>query len=809
LEQLQDNISEMNQVSACKHCHELVITAFKNKQGDFFCCSGCMHVYSIINKLNLNEFYAIQESSGEFTKPIDDLPNKSFAYLDDITVEKKYVIYENNQKTIEFYIEGIHCLACIWLIEKITGILDTVISTRLNIEKSVVTIALQPSGRCSQVASTLNSLGYTPTPISGNTEAKELQRKEEQNILLRIGVAGACSMNIMLYSFGIYAGAEQYFLQIFSHLSLILSIPVITYSAWPFYKSAYSAIRNKKVNLDIPLSFALIIGFSLSLYYTLVGSAVNYFDSISTLVLLILLSRYLLKKAHQNSLKATNLSSLFGASKVVKVDGKRNIELEEDQLTVNDTLLVETGHYIPADGVVTSGNSSIDTSSLTGESKPMLVTPGSYVHKGTINQGAPIKMKAKALREDTVLGKILINVENNLKTRPKLLQLTDKISGYFIVTILSCFVLSLGILYFANGLDTALQRSLAFIIVTCPCALGLATPLAFSRALKQAAKLGIIIKSDHIIEEISQVKNLFFDKTGTLTHGKFQVSSFEVINHSKISFNHNDILFSLEKDSQHPIAKSLVRYLSSQSIEPLKTVYWSKLNETLGKGITAHYQGSTYSIESSHSNSADELELLLKENDTILVKVKMIDTLRPESSKLISWLNNNSFKLNIISGDTTHRVIQTCKEIGPYFNIVRGDLTPQGKADILSHHHNSLMIGDGANDSVAFSKSNISIAVQGSVEMSLKVSDVYFSQTGLTPLKNLITLANETILIVKRNLVISSVYNISGAILALMGFIGPLEAAILMPASSLTVLLTTVYGTKKTRSLKRGCDGNY
>ena len=805
----EESAVENKQVSTCKHCHEAVITAFKNKQGDFFCCSGCLHVFSIINKLNLNEFYSIQKKSGEFTKPIDELTKKNFSYLDALTVEKKYAIYEKTHKTIEFYIEGVHCLACIWLIEKLTGVLDSVISTRLNIEKSVVTVKLELTGRCSQVASTLHSLGYTPTPISGSLEGQKLLKKEEQSILLRIGVAGACSMNIMLYSLGIYAGAESYFLSIFSHLSLLLSIPVITYSAWPFYKSAYSAIKNKKINLDIPLSFALIVGFSLSLYYTLSGSSINYFDSIGVLVLLILLSRYLLKKAHQNSLKATNLSSLFGRNRIIKVKNGREIEIEEDQLRLSDHILVGTGEYIPADGIVTSGDSNLDTSSLTGESKPLKVSKGSYVHKGTINQGPPLNMQVKVLSEETVLGKILSNVENNLKTRPKLLQLTDKVSGYFIVTIMALFVTSLATLYFTSGIDIALQRSLAFIIVTCPCALGLATPLAFSRALKQAAKLGIIIKSDHIIEEISQVKNLFFDKTGTLTHGKFQVSSFEILGEPSINFTHNDILFSLEKNSLHPIAKSLIRYLSSENDNSLMSIDWDDLEETLGKGISATYKEKSYTISSSQIQGTEELDLILKEDNNILLKIKMVDTLRTEAPKLISWLKDNHYNVNIISGDTNHRVIQTCKEIGPHFNIIRGDLTPQDKANILEGHHNSLMIGDGANDSVAFSKSNISVAVQGSVEMSLKVSDVYFSQKGLTPLKNLIILSKETILIVKRNLIISSLYNFSGAALALTGFIGPLEAAILMPASSLTVLLTTIYGTRKTRSLKRDRYGSY
>lgn len=809
MDSFQESAKDTNTTSACKHCHEVVITAFKNKHGDYFCCSGCMHVYSIINKLNLSEFYSIQESSGEYTKPIENLNKKNFSYLDDLVVEKKYVTYDNNQKTIEFYIEGIHCLACIWLIEKLTGVLESVISTRLNIEKSVVTVTLESSAKISKVASTLHSLGYTPTPISGSLEGQKLQKKEEQDILLRIGVAGACSMNIMLYSLGIYAGAESYFQNIFSHLSLLLALPVITYSAWPFYKSAYTAIKNKKINLDIPLSFALITGFSLSLYYTIAGSPVNYFDSISTLVVLILLSRYLLKKAHQNSLKATNLSALFGGQRIIKILDNKEIEIEESQLKIGDHILVPIGEHIPVDGIILSGESSIDNSSLTGESKTINVRQGSFVYKGTINQSAPLKIKAEVIRENTVLGKILSNVESNLKTRPKLLQLTDKISSYFIVATLSLFALSLIILSYYKGLDTALQRSLAFIIITCPCALGLATPLAFSRALKQAARLGIIIKSDHTIEEISQVKNLFFDKTGTLTHGKFQVDSIESLQSPIIDYSLNDIIFSLEKNSRHPIAKSLVRYLSAKDNQKLQLIDWDNIQEILGKGVSASIKGVTYEILSSKSQDSQELELILTENNTTLVKIKMLDTLRTETPKLISWLKDKGYSVNILSGDTNIRVVQACQKIGPYFNKLRGDLAPQDKANIISEYRDTLMIGDGANDSVAFSKSNVSVAVQGSVEMSLKVSDVYFSQTGLTPLKNLIILAKETIAIVKRNLIISVIYNISGAILAILGFIGPLEAAILMPISSLTVLLTTIYGTNKTRSLRRGYYGNY
>ena len=445
-----------------------------------------------INQYNLEKFYQIQDETGEFTKPITDLNGKNFEYLDLPETEKKYVTVLKDSKRIEFYLEGIHCLACIWLIEKLTAILPQVKSTRLNIEKSVVTIELSLDGKCSQIAATLNSLGYTPTPISGLSDQEKLQKKEERRILMRIGVAGACAMNIMLYSLGIYAGAEGHFSLIFSHLSLLLSLPVMTYSAWPFYKSAFAALKNKNVNLDVPLSFALIAGFSLSIFYTLKNSPLNYFDSISTLVFLILLSRYLLKKAQQNSLKATNLSSLFGGSRIIKIVNGRKIEVEEDQLNVNDTLYIDSGDFIPADGEILKGTSKLGTSSLTGESNLLAVQEGSFVNKGMTNQGNPFVMKVSAVKENTLLGKILSSVESNLKKRPDLIKLTDKVSHYFIISVLTFFIISLITFYFTHGLDLALQRSLAFIIVTCPCALGLATPLAFSRALKQAAKLGII-----------------------------------------------------------------------------------------------------------------------------------------------------------------------------------------------------------------------------------------------------------------------------------------------------------------------------
>lgn len=800
--------SQLKLHEQCDHCNEPVITPFKNKEGQYFCCSGCMQVFAIIHHYQLDYFYTIQQETGDYTKSQKSQHNYQFDYLDNEEVIKRYTKSTEQGFEVSFYLEGIHCLACLWLIEQTPIFSADITTARLNIEKSVVTLKLVPNSSVAQAAILLNQLGYRPFPIENEQEIKGLKRAEERASLIRIGIALACSMNIMLYSLGVYAGASSSYSNIFNYLSLILIIPVITYCAWPFYHSAYYALKNKHINLDVPLSFSILTGFTLSSYHVLAGSNVHYFDSISILIFLILLSRYALKKVQQNSLNSTDLSAVFGLSNALKVSSKdlekaaNNEEVELNSIKQHDLLLVQPGQKIPCDGVIVTGESRFNTSLINGESNLANIALGQNVLQGHINHDHSVIIKCLKTVQDSDLSQMLLSAQNELKNKPSLLLITDKISQTFIKFVFVFFFVTLTVGSYFIGFHESLQRALALVIVACPCALGLATPLAFSRALKKASRLGIMIKNEEVIERLDKVHAIYFDKTGTLTEGNFQVTSFECHQKATIGYSIQDIIFSLEKNNIHPIARTILGYLEDGQ-KQLKEIIWQKPVVQTIEGLYGHYQGERYSI-SARATSNQQLVLDVKENDTLLGSITLADDLRDSTQATTKWLFSRHYNLNILSGDQQTRVDTIVNKIGPYFTKALGRLTAHDKAQIIDHDPNSLMVGDGANDSLAFSKSSVSIAVQGALESSLKISDVYFSRQGLKPLKELIIIAKGTVQVIKRNLAISLIYNTLGAAAALGGFIGPLEAAILMPLSSFTVLISTIISNKPIRNLKEG-----
>lgn len=786
--------------TACKHCHEQVITPFLDESGEQFCCQGCRSVYHILNQNGLENFYKIQEQTGDYTLPVKKIEDKQFSYLNNPDFIKKYAQTQRANVSMTFYLEGVHCLACLWLIEKLPEMVTNVKSARLDMSKNLVDIELIDGDiNFSQAAQVLNSLGYKPFPISNTSEEKERRKKEDHSLLLRIGVAAAAMMNIMLYSGSIYLGADGIYLKYFGLISFALCLPVVLYSATPFYKSAWGAIKNKHVNIDVPLALAIIFSFIVSTYFAFTGSSHHYFDSLATLTFLILSSRYLLRKAQQSGFEKKDLSSFFLQGTIRKrTQDQSIIEIHPEQIEMEDHLVVLPGETLPADGKIIRGETRLNLATLTGESIPVLQKVGSYAYMGSQNVGNEFTLEVVATGAQTRLGKILGEVERQSQKRSQYTLLTDTVSKYFVLIVLSLTALSFIGNYYLHDLETALTRSLSLIIVTCPCALGLATPLVFSRILSLCAKMGIIVKSEYSLETIAKTKNIFFDKTGTLTSGEFDVEDVKIISPPSINFSIEDIIFSLESNSHHPLANSLVRWASSQSGQ-LKRVPWSLYEEMTGKGIRAIYNEKEYEIFTI-SGQEDETMVLLTEDAKPVTQIRLKDRPRPESRAVLRTLRKNKLNLFLSSGDKRPIVEHIGKSLGFDKEHLKAELSPEAKATWMEHFDNTIFVGDGANDALAFSKASASVAMQGAVEVSLKTSDAFLYRNDLNLIETLINNAKQSIRLIKQNLVFSLIYNIIGAYLALTGFIGPLEAAILMPISSFTVLANTLYGTR----LKKG-----
>ncbi|PIP90333.1 MAG: cadmium-translocating P-type ATPase [Bdellovibrionales bacterium CG12_big_fil_rev_8_21_14_0_65_38_15] len=776
----------------CTHCDEIVLNAiYDDNDQHIFCCHGCKAVFDILNLKGLEDYYTIKEKAGSYKRrsPVE-VSNRKYKHLDDINFINEYS-YKNSygDRTLEFYLEGIHCLACLWLIEKLSVLNKDIITSKLDMEKSIVTISIRQSGKFSSVASELNQLGYKPHPIKRDQKSFDLKNQEERRNLLRIGVAAAGMSNIMLYAISLYAGAEGQYAVIFNILTVIFGIPVLTYSAYPFYQNAFNSIQNRILSIDIPISIALIIGLAMGLYNVMNGINENFFDSLTMLVFLLLISRYFLRKIQDKALSTNDLHYFYVGASVQRSKDKDHKIFEEvhpKYIQQGDILRIDAGEFIAADSTIIDGESSLNSSLLTGESLPVSVRVGDIVHAGTQNLTSPLLIKVDKSLEKSRIGEILKEVETGWSLKAPIVQITDKMSYYFILGVFFIGLVLFTKTLVSHDLKYAIEQTLTLLIVTCPCALALATPLAFTTALSRLAKNGILIKNDSILQKISELKTIFFDKTGTLTLGEVEIIDFKILQNTSNSIF--DIIFTLEQRSKHPVAKALVKYAKLHKAKKLDSI--TPL-EIPGIGVKAKIGTNEYTISQKG----------IFENNNLIATYIIKDSLRNDTIESLNNIKKIGYNINILSGDLKQNVFDIAKQLEIDAQNVYAQVSPEEKSRIIKNSNNSIMVGDGANDAIALSHADVGVAVYGSMDISLKASDVFLSIPGISAITTLIIVSKETMKVIKRNLALSLVYNLLSVIGVFMGVISPLVAAIIMPLSSLTIFVSTQIGTKEMRQV--------
>lgn len=779
-------------MQVCVHCDEAAVPAIYQEDDTTmskpFCCEGCLTVYNLLHSKGLESYYEIKNNSAVFKRrsPVE-VKEGQFKYLDDEAFLKEYT-YSDHQgaRTMEFYLEGIHCLACLWLIEKLPEFLPGVFTSKLDLEKSVATVVLKEDGKFSAVAREFNQLGYRPHPLKRNQDTANLRIREERLFLTRIGIAGAAAGNIMIYAVSLYGGASGEFARLFNTLTVLFAIPVLTFSAFPFYQNAWNAVKNKTLSIDIPISLSLLMGAVMGVYNLVMGINDNYFDSLTTLVFLLLMSRYFLQKIQERGLSASDLHFFYQSESVLKSNGEGFDEVHPRFIRSGDVLKIRAGEFVPADGVVLSGSSNLNNSLLTGESFPVRVSSGDKVFSGTQNLTHDLLMKAESVSDESRLGQLLKNVENGWAHRSKIVNLTNVVSKYFtlIVCLLSAFLFVY--LYQEHDFKHALEGAITLLIVTCPCALALAVPLTFTRALSKASEQGIIIKSDEVIEKLAKVQHVFIDKTGTLTYGKLKVTNFKEEKSSILPVK--DIIYNLESRTRHPVARALLDSIKGEKVSVLEV---TDFKEILGTGVTGIIHNHFYEIRKSG----------IFEDGELVATFDVMDTIRPDSSAVLKQIMNLGARISILSGDKKEVVQKIAKEVSLDEASALYQLGPEEKSALIRKTSHSMMVGDGANDAIALSSADVGVAVMGAMDISLRAADVYLTTPGLVPVEKLIVLSKETMKVIRRNLILSLLYNSVSVVCAFAGIINPLIAAIIMPVSSLTILFSTLAGTKQSRNL--------
>ncbi len=793
----------------CFHCgDELVPSRVVESNGRLFCCTGCRSVYELLHQLGLDDFYRLKEAlyKEEVRPPIDPDSSESYEYLNQDNFIKLYTT-EESPLTMDFYIEGIHCAACLWLIEKIPDTVPDVESVSLNMSTNVAEVTFKKGGMFSAFPETVKRFGYRAHPIRVGEEAKGLRKRENRRSLIRLGVAAACAGNIMLLSAAIYSGATGVFAEQFALLNLILAIPVVTYSAFPFYRSVLSSLRARRATVDIPIVFVIVSGFVLSAYNYLRGSDRIYFDSITTFIFLLLSSRYFLRSVQERISERESFNrGLFSLNRVLVWDHKTQQYFFQPigDLKPGDRIKLTKGDRIPADGKLLSFSVQLNLSVLTGENIPQTVLKDGDVFAGSIIESEEAIIEVIKTGRQTRIGGILNEVERNYKSRFGFSTYSDRYATVFtslVGIIATASFLTLSSIY---GSSEGLNRVIAFILIACPCAFVFALPLSLGLSLKSAIESGFLVKDIGVFEKLQRLRNVFFDKTGTLTKGVFRILHWDV---AGLSQEDVAAILAIERQSNHPIARAIVSYLSDRmlilpDVRDFKHIY--------SKGIEAKVNGHIYRFESERDmnhkgdiNKVITTRVLIYRDEEPISEVLLGDSLKEDAKYVIGELKARGLNVYILSGDKEESVKGVAERLSIPQENVFWEKTPEEKSGIIKSNGNSMMVGDGLNDAGALSSAYIGVAIQGSVEESLKVSDVYVLNNDLFTILDFLDHGSATVQTIKRNRVFSIVYNMTAGTLALLGYINPLIAAVLMPLSSLLLISSTLYGKSRSRVRER------
>lgn len=717
-------------------------------------------------------------------KPVAD-DNLSFSFLDQPNFKSAFKMTKEAYD-YELYVEGLHCSSCIHLLEKIPDFDSNVINARVDYSRSLLQLTVEKNFSLAAVAKLLHSWGYTPHFLERKSNADDFIKKENRAHLKKLAIAGACAGNIMLFVIPVYSGLSGQWATVFNWMSFLLFLPVLFYSAIPFYQGAWTSLRYKTISVDLPITVALLGGFALSTVNLVRGNGAIYYDSTASFLFLIMCARYYIKRTQQKFLSGVSVQDFFGTDHYVRISNGQNLNVRLEEIQENDVVALTISQMVPVDGIILNHSALFDTAVLNGEPLPRLFEPGMKILAGSKLLSKGIEIKACTDYENSYLAGLLAELKNGNGKKSQFVSLTDKLAQKLILTVFFLAIVFF-IAYFQINPQEAFNRSLALIVLACPCALAFGSPLAFGLAMKDALKKGILIKNSSSLEKLLKVENIFFDKTGTLTDIDLELNSTWPV---FIDEKTRTIILSLEQESYHPIAFA-IRKCWPQS----KRIQVTDRKEQLGRGVSGTIENNFYElIQDTNAKSDTGLCVALLENGKSVCRLFLEAPLRQEAPGAILNLKNDNHSCYLLTGD----ISLAATSIGYTCHIPSHDifssLKPEDKQDIVRQYKNTCMIGDGTNDALALRAADVGIAVKGSTFINLQAADIYFTRAGLTPLVELFELSKKTKRVLISNLTFSLTYNLIGGILALTGFVSPLLAAILMPVSSFLIIASTLWG---------------
>ncbi len=783
-----------------------------------FCCNGCRSVCVAIHEAGLQGFYQRTPDGDIFGPPPE--PSKELALYDLDEVQEEFVTTLGETREINLLVEGIHCAACVWLIEsalfKTPGVLDA----RVNLAGKRLKLKWDNGRiRLSDLLKKLGLIGYAAVPFDPEV-AEGALRKQNRALLFRMGFAGFAMMNLMWISIALYTGADEgEFRSMFHWVGFAIATPTLLYSGFPFFQAAWRGLRSLNLTMDLPIAIGASITYFYSVYVTISGTRTGevYFDTVVNFIFVILVGRFLESISKRQAVASTQrLLDLQPKVATVLRDGDTHV-VPIRSVKPGDRLLVRPGERIPADAIVLEGTSDVDEAMLTGESEPVFKAVGDGVSAGTVNGAGVLELKARGLLKNTALGRIIRLVEEAQASKAPIQCIADKVVPWFVAVTLGLGTLTF-FWWWNTDLELALMAATAVLIITCPCAFGLATPMSIAVASGLGAKYGILVKNGAVLESLSSIDHFVFDKTGTLTEGRMTVTH---VRHAGGLWKTDGEqpperelaellvhLAALERYSEHPVAAAVLRLCETSGVDA-KRFQARDFEVAPGSGIRARVNGHWIAAGRADwmrdlgiapafgfDAEAEDLErsgvstLRIAFDGVEAALLGLEDRLRDDAGALISALKDRNARLTLLSGDRRAVAERIAQRLGGMEVIA--EVLPADKdrvvAELQRDGHRVAMIGDGINDAPALVRADVGIALGSGTDVSIASADIVLMSNELDKVRLAAELSRRTLRTIRQNIGISIIYNLIMVPLAMAAFVTPLVAAVSMPISSLAVI---------------------
>lgn len=796
---VQQSGSEIS--TACYHCGLPVpdsreFTLLVDDAEQSFCCPGCQAVTSAIIDGGLSQFYRYRSSLNKRAPLVAD--DYQLYDLDDI--QQDFVFdSDGDQKVAHLLLDGISCAACVWLIEKHLSAIEGVGQVKVNASTHQCQLQWQPQTiSLSDLMRALANIGYRPQPLSIDSQ-REQRTTQQRQMLMRLGIAGFGMMQVSMVAIALYAGALQgmdtEWETLFRWLSLVVATPVVLFSAQPFWLAAWRSLKQKHLTMDVSVSLAIILAYLASVWATITETGEVYFDSVSMFTFFLLLGRYLEMRTRYRNQSQTKTESRLLPLTVYKIDeyDKKSV-IPLNRLLVGDRVLIESGDTIPCDGIVLEGESQVVEALLTGESKPVLRKIGDSVIAGTVNSDGYLVIEAKAVKQQTRISTIESLVNFSQQDKPKIQQLADKVASYFVGATLIISAIVFAFWYWREP-ASALWVTLSVLVVTCPCALSLATPTVLTATVARLRSLGLLVVKSHVVETLTHINKVVFDKTGTLTKGQPAIKSVDLLEESLSVDDAITIAAALEKGSSHPIAQAFEAINHRVRVPKV-----DQLEVVTGQGVRGKIEGVDYCLGKPSFATSQLISLpsagqwlLLSRNDQPIAWLLLKDVVRESASRAISQLQRQGKAITILSGDHQVVVESLAEELGDVEAVA--EASPEEKLQFIRHKQKAdsvLMVGDGINDAPVLAGADVSVAMDSASDFARTHADALLMSGNLDAIPRSITIAHRCKRIMKQNITWALLYNLIALPLAAAGMIPPYLAAIGMSLSSLIVVINAL-----------------